>query len=243
MEKIRLSKLMSQRGLCSRREADDYIERGWVFVDGERVAELGVRILPTQRIELGEYARTRQQDRVTILLNKPVGYVSGQPEPGYLPAVGLIHRESYSPVETAARPFSPAHLKELAPAGRLDIDSSGLLVFTQDGRIARRLIGADSGMDKEYLVRVQGRLSPQGLDLLNHGLNLDGRPLKRAEVAWQNRDQLRFILREGRKRQIRRMCELVGLKVIGLKRVRIGRVRLGSLPTGRWRYLGKDEVF
>ena len=116
-------------------------------------------------------------------------------------------------------------------------------MLTQDGRIARQLIGADSGMEKEYLVRVQGRLREDGLALLHHGLSLDGRPLKPARVAWQNRDQLRFVLQEGRKRQIRRMCELVGLAVTGLKRIRIGGVRLGELPPGQWRYLRRDETF
>jgi 23S rRNA pseudouridine2604 synthase len=98
-------------------------------------------------------------------------------------------------------------------------------------------------MEKEYLVRVQGKLSAEGLARLNFGLSLDGVPLKRAEVGWQNRDQLRFVLREGKKRQVRRMCEQVGLTVTGLKRVRIGNVRLGDLPPGQWRYLRTDERF
>jgi 23S rRNA pseudouridine2604 synthase len=118
-----------------------------------------------------------------------------------------------------------------------------LLVLTQDGRIAKQLIGEDSPIDKEYLVRVTGTLSERGLGLLNHGLSLDGAALKPAKVSWQNQDQLRFVLREGKKRQIRRMCELVGLKVTGLKRVRIGKVRLGDLPLGQWRYLREDERF
>src|SRR5690606_33580082 len=122
-------------------------------------------------------------------------------------------------------------------------DSQGLLVLTQDGRIARRLIGEDSGIEKEYLVRVEGRLAPKGLELLNHGLVLDGQPLRPARVRWQNQDQLHFILREGRKRQIRRMCELVGLTVVGLKRVRMGNVVLGDLPLGQWRYLREGERF
>ena len=116
-------------------------------------------------------------------------------------------------------------------------------MLTQDGRIAKQLIGEDSGMDKEYLVRVQGKLAADGLALLNFGLSLDGEPLKRAEVRWQNKDQLQFVLREGKKRQIRRMCELVGLQVTGLKRVRIGNVRLADLPVGAWRYLGRNEKF
>ena len=243
MEKIRLSKLMSEQGLCSRREADSYIEQGWVFVDGDRITELGTKIYPTQKIKLDKAAQAQQLGQVTILLNKPIGFVSGQPEPGYRPAVTLINQETRFQESQSSLRFSPMHLKGLAPAGRLDIDSQGLLVLTQDGRIAKQLIGADSEVEKEYLVRVQGTLSKQQLDLLNHGLSLDGETLKLAQVSWQNQDQLRFILREGKKRQIRRMCELVGLKVTGLKRVRIGRVKLGDLPTGKWRYLRDKEEF
>jgi len=242
-EPVRLSKLMSERGLCSRREADIYIERGLVFVDGKRVSELGTKVDPACAIRLDTQASAQQQQRMTILLHKPVGYVSGQPEPGYQPAVVLIRPETLWQDGRAGQAFHPAHLKGLAPAGRLDIDSTGLLVLTQDGRIAKQLIGDNSDIEKEYLVRVEGRLDDKGLALLNHGLSLDGRRLRPAKVSWQNADQLRFILKEGRKRQIRRMCELVGLKVVGLKRVRIGRVRLGDLPLGQWRYLRPDERF
>ena len=120
---------------------------------------------------------------------------------------------------------------------------TGLLVLTQDGRVAKKLIGEDSDIEKEYLVRVSGEMIPDGLALLNHGLELDGKPLKPARVKQLNEDQLHFILKEGKKRQIRRMCELVGLRVVGLKRVRIGRVRLGDLPMGQWRFLRADEAF
>ena len=234
---------MAAQGLCSRREADSYIERGLVFVDGERITELGTRIDANQRITLDRAAASEQTARVTILLNKPIGYVSSQPEPGYRPAVSLISQQSHFADDRSPQRFQASQLRGLAPAGRLDIDSTGLLVLTQDGRIARQLIGEDSLIEKEYLVRVQGKLSDRGLELLNHGLSLDGAPLKRAQVGWQNRDQLRFILQQGKKRQIRRMCELVDLGVIGLKRVRIGRVRLGDLPIGQWRYLNSGERF
>ncbi|UCE31839.1 MAG: rRNA pseudouridine synthase [Burkholderiales bacterium] len=242
---VRLSKLMAERGLCSRREADAWIERGWVFVDGQRISELGTRVDPGARIRLAPEARRAQSRRVTILLHKPAGYVSGQPEPDCKPAVVLIQPETrwQAPGEDGDMRFEPAHLRGLAPAGRLDADSTGLLVLTQDGRIARQLIGEDSDIEKEYLVRVQGELDARGLELLRHGLSLDGKRLRPARVEWQNADQLRFVLREGRKRQIRRMCELVGLRVLGLKRVRIGRVRLGALPLGRWRYLRASERF
>lgn len=241
-EGVRLSKVMADRGICSRREADELIERGWVFVDGKRVSELGTRIDPDARIALAPEAKQEQEQRVTILLHKPVGYVSGQPEPGYQPAMALIGSDTQYDRDTAQR-FHPSQFKGLAPAGRLDIDSTGLLVFTQDGRIARQLIGDDSKVEKEYLVRVEGNLAENGLALLNHGLWLDDRPLREAKVEWLNDDQLRFVLREGRKRQIRRMCELVGLSVLGLKRVRIGKVTLRDLPLGQWRYLAEGEVF
>jgi len=243
MEKIRVSKLMSEQGLCSRREADSYIERGWVLVDGVPVTELGTRVFPNQTITLARQAQSQQNASVTIILNKPIGYVSAQPEPGYQPAVTLITPAARWKEDKTPLRFSATHLRGLAPAGRLDIDSQGLIVFTQDGRIAKQLIGQDSAIEKEYLVRVEGTLSPENLAKLNFGLSLDGKPLKRAEVRWQNKDQLRFVLREGKKRQIRRMCELVGVQVTGLKRVRTGKVKLGALPEGQWRYLRADERF
>ncbi len=239
---VRLSKVMSARGMCSRREADLWIERGWVFVAGERISELGSRIDPDAEISISREAKQDQARLVTILLNKPVGYVSGQPEPGSTPAVTLI--AAATQVRQSGDPeFKPWMLRGLAPAGRLDVDSTGLLVLTQDGRIAKKLIGEDSDAEKEYLVRVSGEMLKDGLRLLNHGLELDGRPLKPARVKQINADQLHFILREGRKRQIRRMCELVGLRVTGLKRVRIGKVKLGDLAPGHWRFLRADEAF
>jgi len=238
-EPIRLSKLMARRGICSRREADAFIEQGLVLVDGHPVNQLGIKVHPDAEIKLAPQAKSRQSRLVTILLNKPVGYVSAQPEPGYTPAITLI-----TPGNMFGRSDSklkPEHLKGLAVAGRLDIDSQGLLLFTQDGRLARKIIGEDRLIEKEYLVRVSGHLTREGLELLRHGLELDGKPLLPARIERLNDDQLRFVLKEGRKRQIRRMCELVGLKVLGLKRVRIGRIRLGNLPEGKWRFLGVDE--
>ncbi len=239
---VRLSKVMSERGLCSRREADLWIERGWVFVNGEQISELGTRIDPSAEITIAQEAQKDQAKQVTILLHKPVGYVSGQPEPGCIPAVTLITPETQV-VQPGDPEFKPWMLRGLAPAGRLDVDSTGLLVLTSDGRVAKRLIGEDSQAEKEYLVRVSGKMIRGGLDLLRHGLALDGKPLKPAWVKQLNEDQLHFILKEGKKRQIRRMCELVGLKVIGLKRVRIGRIRLGDLPLGHWRFLRAGEAF
>ena len=243
---MRLSKRMSELGIASRREADEWIARGLVRVDGRVVAELGARVLPGQHITLDAKARFQQAQRVTVLLHKPVGWVSGQAEDGYEPAVVLVKPQTQWREDHSGIRFLLSHLRHLVPAGRLDIDSTGLLVLTQDGRIARQLIGEDSEIEKEYLVRVEPLaepLSDAGLALLNHGLELDGEALKPARVEWVNPEQLRFVLREGKKRQIRRMCEAVGLKVTGLKRVRIGAVMLGDLPPGQWRYLRLDERF
>ena len=242
-EKVRLSKVMAQRGICSRREADAYIEKGWVRYDGGKLAELGVRVDPGTDIELDPQARKRQAEVLTILLNKPVAYVSGQAEKGYRPAITLITPSNHYARDRTRRRIQRDDLKGLAPAGRLDIDSQGLLVLTQDGRVARTLVGPDSHIEKEYLVRIQGQVTELALEKLRHGLSLDGKALKPAKITQINPEQLKFVLTEGKKRQIRRMCDLVGLKVTGLKRVRIGRVRLGSLPEGEWRYLGKDERF
>lgn len=250
-EPSRLNKRMAELGLCSRREADDWIAKGWVKVNGQP-AIMGVKVLPTDRITVDRKAQGQQQQQVTILLHKPVGYVSGQAEDGHQPAVTLVQPQNHWAGDNSRTRFAPAQLRGLAPAGRLDIDSTGLLVLTQDGRVARQLIGEDSELEKEYLVRVEFGTIAVRVDAafpavqmarLRHGLSLDGQLLKPALVEWQNPEQLRFVLKQGKKRQIRRMCEQVGLRVVGLKRIRMGRVVLGSLPVGQWRYLGAGEHF
>ena len=252
---IRLNKRMAELGLCSRREADDWIARGWVRVNG-LPAVMGQPVSTNARIDVAREAEQQQRLQVTILINKPVGFVSGQAEDGHEPAVVLVQPENRWRECNSRMRWGHEQLRGLAPAGRLDIDSIGLLVLTQDGRVARQLIGEDSGMEKEYLVRVTYN-SERGLDNINvqavfpaekmallcHGLSLDGQLLRPAQVSWQNPEQLRFVLKEGKKRQIRRMCEQVGLFVTGLKRVRIGRVNLGNLPIGQWRYLAPHEQF
>nr|WP_319564906.1 pseudouridine synthase [uncultured Rhodoferax sp.] len=287
---LRLNKRMAELGLASRREADEWIAKGWVKVDG-RVAEMGMQVKPDVRIEIDKQATGAQAKQVTVLINKPLGLVSGQAEDGHEPAITLVQPQNRWAEDNARFFFHPSQLKSLVPAGRLDIDSTGLLVLTQDGRVARQLIGEDAVMEKEYLVRVmytgvlnaaaatsaaatyaaapgvgrpkpaaptqlsriddddpvsqdvQSVFPPDKLALLRHGLSLDGQALKPAKVEWQNPEQLRFVLTEGKKRQIRRMCEQVGLKVVGLKRVRIGHVMLGNLPVGQWRYLAPHERF
>lgn len=240
-ELVRLSKLMSQRGLSSRREADRLIEQGLVKVNGKVVSTLGIKFPETVEIELTGAGQALQDELVTIMINKPVGYVSGQAEDEYVPAVRLIKPETQSSIDHTGLSLKGQHFNGLAPAGRLDIDSQGLLVMTQDGRIAKQLIGENSELEKEYLVRVDGDISQAQIDKLSFGLELDGKPLKPAKIKQLNNEQLQFILREGKKRQIRRMCEAVGLHVTGLKRVRVGELRLGKLAEGEWRFVKAEE--
>lgn len=244
-EKLRLSKLMSERGICSRREADDYIAKGYVSVDGVVVTEMGFKVLPNVKISLSSQAMTQQNNLITIMLNKPIGYVSAQPEPRYTPAIRLITDENQWQEDNQR--LKMGDLKNIAVTGRLDIDSQGILLFTQDGRLAKKIIGENTEIEKEYIVRVQylgseRKLPADQLKLLNFGLELEGQKLKPAEVSWINDDQLKFVLREGKKRQIRRMCELVDLKVTGLKRVRLGNLKLGHLPEGQWRFVNPEEI-
>ena len=248
---MRLNKRMAELGMCSRREADAWIANGWVRVNG-LPAVMGQPVAANARIDVDRQAEQQQRLQVTILINKPVGYVSGQAEDGHEPAAALIQPQNRWTECNSRMRWGFEQLRGLAPAGRLDIDSIGLLVLTQDGRVARQLIGEDSEVEKEYLVRVsygaetvnvQAAFPREKLAVLRHGLSLDGQALLPAEVDWQNPEQLRFVLKQGKKRQIRRMCEQVGLFVTGLKRVRIGHVTLGHLPIGQWRYLGPHEKF
>jgi 23S rRNA pseudouridine2604 synthase len=236
-EPVRINKWLAQEGVCSRREADALIENGLVELDGRTVTELGERILPGQTIKLNAKAAQQLDSQLSVVLNKPVGYVSGTPEPGEIPAIRLISAKTLRG-ETHT---IPGRGNRMAPLGRLDKDSRGLLILSEDGVLARAVIGPLSGVDKEYLVKVLGEITPEKLALLRHGLELDGRRLRPAKVTAEGKDTLRFILTEGRNRQIRRMCSLVRLRVRDLQRIRVGPVLLGNLPEGQWRPLSHKE--
>lgn len=235
-EPQRINKWLGQSGVCSRREAEGLIADGFVSIDGEVVTDAGRKILPGQTLTLSDSATGALGAAVTLMLHKPVGYVSGQPEPDKIPAVRLLTAANAE--DGSADIAADA---SLPPIGRLDEDSRGLLLFSTDGVVAKAVIGPESDLAKEYLVRVTGEVTETKLKLLRHGLSLDGRTLKPAEVIQLKPRRLRFILREGRNRQIRRMCELVGLEVTDLKRIRIGPLALGDLPEGRWRRLTPEE--
>jgi len=239
---IRLSKYLSQNNICSRREAEYFIERGWLKVDGRIIREQGTRVTESSTVVLDQRAIDHQSRFVTVLMNKPIGFVSGKAEAGRKPAASLIRKSNHFGHAREASSIGWP-LTGLAPAGRLDSDSTGLLVLTQDGRIAKQLISANSGVEKEYMVRTDLPLSDTQVDQLKFGLSLDGVTLKPAKVIPIDSNYFRVVLKEGRNRQIRRMCELIGLRAIALKRVRIGRIVLGSLPVGKWRLMRSDERF
>lgn len=234
-EPVRLNKFLAQSGVCSRREADALIEQGLVSIGGAPVSDAGRKVQPGETVTLAD-AATAALDGMTILLNKPVGYVSGQPEPGKIPAVRLL---------TEANRVGPGAVPEidasLPPIGRLDEYSRGLLLLSSDGVVAKAVIGPQSELAKEYRVRVRGDVTPQAVALLRHGLELDGRQLKPAGVFDRGKGRLKFVLTEGRNRQIRRMCELVDLRVTDLERTRIGPLALGDLAEGRWRHITAEE--
>jgi 23S rRNA pseudouridine2604 synthase len=236
-EPQRVNRWLAQSGVCSRREAEALIAQGLVTIDGERVEDPGRKIMAGQTLTLADAAETALQTSLTAVINKPVGVVSAQPEGKQVPAIRLLTRQAL----VGEAPAIPGRDASLAPLGRLDQDSRGLLLLSEDGVLAKAVIGPASELDKEYLVRVAGPITEAKLALLRHGLSLDGRQLRPAKVTKLTEQKLRFVLKEGRNRQIRRMCELVDLAVADLFRIRIGPLRLGDLPEGRWRALGADE--
>jgi 23S rRNA pseudouridine2604 synthase len=236
-EPQRINKWLAQEGVCSRREAEALVADGLVSIDGETVADLGRKIAKGQTLTLSARAAKQLDAQATVIINKPVGYVSSQPEGDQIPAARLIRRETlHGRADTV-----PGSKTSFAPLGRLDQDSCGLLILSEDGVLAKAVIGPDSPVDKEYIVRVSGRIDRAKVGLLRHGLELDGRKLRPAKVTLEDTQILRFVLIEGRNRQIRRMCELVGLDVTDLQRIRIGPITLGDLPERHWRLMTTAE--
>ncbi len=235
-EPVRVNKWLAQSGVCSRREADELIAAGAVLIDGERVSDAGRKISAGQTLVLNDRAELGLEAQISVMIHKPVGVVSAQPDPGQTPAARLLTSE-----RQAGSGSVPSSRASLPPLGRLDQDSRGLLMLSEDGVLAKAVIGPESEVDKEYVVTVAGKVTREKVQKLRHGLELDGRKLKPAKVTLQDVQVLRFVLNEGRNRQIRRMCELVELEVTDLIRVRIGPLLLGDLPEGKWRHLTAAE--
>ncbi|MEO6339750.1 MAG: pseudouridine synthase [Caulobacteraceae bacterium] len=236
-EPQRVNRWLAQAGVCSRREAEGLIAQGLVTIDGEVVEDVGRKILPGQTLTLADKAQARLETALSIVFHKPRGIVSSQPEPGQTPAVRLLTREAMWGQSTRV----PDLDSRLAPLGRLDMESRGLLLMSEDGVLAKAIIGPAAHLEKEYRVAVMGELTDAKIALLRHGLQLDGRQLRPAEVDLISDMRLRIVLKEGRNRQIRRMCEAVELKVVDLFRVRVGPLSLGDMPEGRWRALSPEE--
>ena len=235
-EPQRVNKFMGQSGLCSRREAEALIEKGLVEIDGEKISSPGHKIQPGQTLSLAAQTAAKLESKFTAVIHKPEGIVSAQPEDGQIPAARLLTRPNL--IGSGIPPKKTASLPAL---GRLDMDSRGLLLLSEDGVLAKALIGPDSKLDKEYIVKVTGEITEAKIKKLCHGLMLDGRKLRPAKVTRLGKRGLRFILNEGRNRQIRRMCELVALRVYDLYRTRIGPLELASLREGKWRVLTPKE--
>ena len=242
-ETPRLAKLVCRLALCSRREADEWIENGWVSVDGKVVARLGARAHPNARIEIHPLASQQRSEAITIVFNQVQRTpAADELDERVLPGE-IIRADNHWSEDRALRRFAPTHLRGLALAGKLAPDECGMLVFTQDGNTARQLVGRSSRWEKEYHVRFVGELDDQGLDRLQHGLTVDGIRLTRVQVSRLSEQQLRFVVHDNGRRQIQQMCELLALPLCEIKRVRIGSVPLGKLPPGKWRYLRRDERF
>lgn len=233
-QRQRVAKVMARRGMCSRREAERLIDAGAVEVDGTRVEVQGSTCRPDAEIQIVGRGRRWMADKVTVLLHKPRGVVSTQPEGDQVPAWKLLTRERYHGGEDprCARVLERPYY--LHVAGRLDRDSSGLLVLSSDGLVVRALTARRS-VDKVYQVRLDRAVDDAQLRSLRGAITLDGRPLRRMRVMRLGRDRLRFELVEGRRHQIRRACRLFGLEVTELARTRVGPWRLDDLPEGRWR--------
>ena len=232
LEPIRLSKRLAEMLVCSRREAEQYIEGGWVMVDGVVVEEPQFRVLH-QKIELSKDASLLASTAVTLLLHKPAGYEAD------------LKQATHSPTDKSGITQLKKHLNaELVT--QLALPASGLVVFTDDWRVTRKLVDDAATLEHEVVVEVAGSIKPGGLERLNrvdHGFTFNGKLLGPAKVSWQSEARLRFALKGEQPGQIAYFCESVGLTITGMKRLRIGRVAMSGLPVGQWRYLLPIERF
>ena len=238
---IRLAKRLAEERPCSRREAEVYIEGGYVSVDGVLVEDAGARVTPAQKISVADDATLLEIVPVTLLLHKPAGVNGGIGKDGQQ-ALHLLQPASLTRTAPAQRVLK-RHFANLTLTTPLDTKASGLLIFTQDFRVTRKLVDDASKIEEEIIVEVAGQIRDNGLALLNHGLPFNGKPLPPIKVSWQNENRLRFAVKGPKPGQIEHMCKTVGLEVVSMKRIRVGRIAMASLPAGEWRYLQDHERF
>lgn len=238
-DSVRLAKRVAELAACSRADAEQYIRNGWVQVDG-CVVENPAHAVSSETVTLDEEARLEAVEPATVLLHKPVGYdaISGPN-----PAAALVQPGTRWPEDPSGVRMLERHFHRLTPLVPLDIEASGLMVLTQDGRVWRRLTEDGDEIEQEYVVEVSGDIAPYGLRKLNHGLHYNGRALPPCKVSWQNEIRLRFALKGVQGGQLRDMCAQVGLEVVSIRRLRIGKVSLAKMPVGAWRYLPVGEKF
>jgi 23S rRNA pseudouridine2604 synthase len=234
-ETVRLAKRVVEIAACSRSEAVQYIEGGWVSVDDVVVEEPGLRVLPTQQVTLSPKASLVQMDPATILLNKPAGMTLDA-------AYASISAATLFAEDRSGRRFLRSHLRNMESTDAFEVAASGLVVFTQDPGVARKIIEESNTLEHEFIVEVRGTIVPDGLEKLNRSPKFNGKPMM-AKVSWQNEKRLRFAIKGPQAGQIVAMCELVGLQVVDMRLIRLGRVAMSSLPVGQWRYLLGYERF
>lgn len=234
-EPVRLDKRLAEQLPCSRADAQQYIEGGWVSVDGEIVEEPQT-LVSTQTVELAADARLEPIEPATMLLHKPAGL-------DFKDAAGLVTPAAHAPGDLSEVRLLKRHFHRLTPMVPLDRDASGLVVLTQDGRVWRRLTEDYALIEQEFVVEVAGDLLPYGMQKLAHGLSYQGRALRPCKVSWQNETRLRFAIKDVQPGQLRDMCRQVGFEVVSIRRLRIGRISLSKMPVGEWRYLPVGERF
>lgn len=243
-EPQRLAKRLAEMLACSRREAEQYIEGGWVRVDGVVVEEPQFRV-QNQTITVDKDASLLALAPVTLLLHKPAGHEAGLSQ-AEVSAASLLSASNRSPDDRSGVRLLKKHVSGLELVTPLATAASGLVVFTQDWRVARKLREDARVLEHEVVVEVLGEAKPGGLERLNrpdHGFTFNGAPLPPVKVSWQNEARLRFALKGELPGQIVYLCESVGLAVQAMKRIRVGRVPMSSLPVGQWRFLLPHERF
>lgn len=240
-EGIRLAKRVAAQLGCSRAEAERYIANGSISVDGAVVEDPASRVLPSQIVRVLPGASAEEAPPVTILLHKPAGFNSGVGARGE-PALVCLTPESQAAAHGQPR-FLKRHLHKLTLTSPLETDASGLVVYSQDFPVLRKLVEEGERVEQEFIVDVAGAIREGGLALLNHGLSFNGKPIAPMKVSWQSEHRLRFALKSVKPGLIDHMCREVGLEIVDMRRIRIGRVPMAGLQAGQWRYLLDYERF
>jgi 23S rRNA pseudouridine2604 synthase len=235
-EPQRLSKVVAALVPCSRREAEQYIAEGWVRVDGKLVEEPQFRVAANRRVDIAPKAQLQEVGPATMLLHKPAGMGSAQ-------AQALLVAAAHWSGDASGIRRIKSHGVGLVALLPLPTEASGLAVFSQDGRIVRKLQEDAAVIEQELLAEVTGTIVPNGLARLGRGLAAEGKTLPPARVSWQSEARLRFAVKGIAPEWVPWMCEQVGLRITALRRIRIGRVSMSGLPPGQWRYLPPGERF